>query len=121
MVSPNSLHWRYPLTMYFSQNKLGESGGPQYWLNELESGHREHLQRMKACPVVLMTRYGEIPAHFEAVHKDFKRDKRTGKLVRANAQHIDCKRVHRRIQSGEKFADGLASQRRKPSSELISA
>lgn len=81
------MHGRYVLIMYFSQNKLGASGGPQYWLNELESGHREHLRRKKACPVVLMTRYGEIPAHFEAVHKDFKRDKQTGKLVRANAQH----------------------------------
>jgi hypothetical protein len=73
--------------MYFSQNKLGRSGGPQYWLNELEPSHQEHLARKRACPVVLMTRYGEIATQFEAVHRNYKRDQRTGKLIKANAQH----------------------------------
>ncbi|MBI3884666.1 MAG: hypothetical protein HY302_02895 [Opitutae bacterium] len=73
--------------MYFSQNKLGQTGGPQYWLNDLAPGHQEHLRRKKACPVILMTRYGEVSARFEAVYRDYKRDKNSGEIVAANAQH----------------------------------
>src|SRR5882672_6215223 len=86
-LSPNGRRKKISDDVYFSQNKLRDLGGRKYWLNELSTRDREHLRSRKACEVVLMTRYGEVPTKFEAIHKDYSRDKKTGKLIKAHADH----------------------------------
>lgn len=80
--------------MHLQQTKSGsrKSGGPQYWFEGVPEHVRGHLQRKKACGVILMTPYGPIETPFIAVDRDYKVQNR--RLVRANAQHD-------RIQKGE--------------------
>jgi hypothetical protein len=78
--------------MHLQQAKLGESGGPQYWLSDIPDHVSGHLQRIKACPVILQTPYGPVETPFVAVEPDHKLVR--GKIVKANAQHY-------RIQKGE--------------------
>lgn len=80
--------------MHLQQTKFGSrvSGGPQYWFEDVPEHIRGHLQRKKACPVLLMTPYGPVETPFVAVDRDYKL--RKGRLLRANAQHD-------RIQKGD--------------------
>src|SRR5437588_6071168 len=60
--------------MHLQQTKFEsrESGGPQYWLQELPQHISGYLKREKACSVVLMTPYGPVETPFTAVDKDHK-------------------------------------------------
>jgi len=80
--------------MHLQQVKAGsrKSGGPQYWFEGVPEHIRGHLQRKKACPVILMTPYGPIETPFIAVDRDHKLV--NGRIVKANAQHD-------RIQKGQ--------------------
>jgi hypothetical protein len=80
--------------MHLQQSKAKslETGGPQYWFEQVPPHIRGHLQREKTCPVILMTPYGPVETPFTAVDRDYKVMK--GKIVGANAQHD-------RIQKGE--------------------
>ncbi len=68
------------------KDKSRKSGGPQYWLQDLNEDVREFLRRKGKRDVILMTPYGIVETPFVAVDKDHKID-RTGNLVRGNAQH----------------------------------
>ena len=48
--------------MHLQQTKAGSraTGGPQYWFEGVPEHIRGHLQRKKACPVILMTPYGPV-------------------------------------------------------------
>lgn len=80
--------------MHLQQTKFASrvSGGPQYWFEGMPEHIRGHLQRRKACPVILMTPYGPVETPFLAVDRDYKVVK--GRIVKANAQHD-------RIQKGD--------------------
>lgn len=80
--------------MHLQQTKAGsrKSGGPQYWFESVPEHVRGHLQRKKACPVILMTPYGPVETPFVAVDRDHKF--KNGRISKANAQHD-------RIQKGE--------------------
>jgi len=78
--------------MHLHQGKLGKTGGPQYWLQDIPSHISGHLQREKACPVILQTPYGPVETPFVAVDPDHKLV--SGRIRQANAQHY-------RIQKGD--------------------
>jgi hypothetical protein len=78
--------------MHLHQGKLGDTGGPQYWLQDIPAHVSGHLQRVKACPVILQTPYGPVETPFVAVEPNHKLV--GNKIVKANAQHY-------RIQKGE--------------------
>ena len=80
--------------MHLQQSKAESraTGGPQYWFEAVPDHIRGHLQRKKACPVILMTPYGPVETPFLALDRDHK--VKNGRIVKANAQHD-------RIQKGE--------------------
>ena len=80
--------------MHLQQTKAGSraTGGPQYWFEGVPEHIRGHLQRKRACPVILMTPYGPVETLFTAVDRNHK--VKHGRIVKANAQHD-------RIQKGE--------------------
>lgn len=80
--------------MHLQQSKAEsrKSGGPRSWFEQLPQHVRGHLQREKACPVILMTPYGPVETAFTALDRDHKVE--NGRIVGANAQHD-------RIQKGE--------------------
>jgi len=85
--------------MHLQQTKAESlaSGGPQYYLHDLDAPIREFLRRRGACPVVLMTPYGIAPSPFVAVDRDHK----IGKDGRVCAGRVGHDRIQR--------ADGGAS------------
>ncbi len=98
-------------TMHLQQTKLGSriSGGPQYWFEDVPDHIRGHLQRQKACPVILMTPYGSVETPFVAVDRDYKLSK--GKLLRANAQHDRIQKGDSRESIGEAIRRWFALRR----------
>jgi len=72
--------------MHLLQSKVGKSGGPQYWLQDIPEWLIHHLQKKHTCAVVLQTPYGITRTSFNALHPDWKFGK-DGKLESANAQH----------------------------------
>jgi hypothetical protein len=71
--------------MHLHQGKLGDTGGPQYWLQDIPSHVSGHLEREKACPVILQTPYGPVETPFVALEPNHKLV--GNKIVKANAQH----------------------------------
>jgi hypothetical protein len=69
-----------------SKDKSRKSGGQQYWLQGMPRWLQNHLDREKACEVVLQTPYGITRTSFVALHPDWKYGNKN-KLIRANAQH----------------------------------
>jgi hypothetical protein len=69
-----------------SKDKSLKTGGQQYWLQAMPRWLQNHLDKEKACNVVLQTPYGITRTSFVALHPDWKYNSRN-KLVRANAQH----------------------------------
>jgi hypothetical protein len=88
-------------TMHLQQTKSASrvSGGPQYWFEDVPEHIRGHLQRKKACPVILMTPYGPVETPFVAVDRDYKL--RRGRLLKANAQHDRIQRGDSKESIGE--------------------
>jgi hypothetical protein len=70
--------------MHLHQCKLADTGGPQYWLRGIPDHVSGHLQRVKACPVILQTPYGPVETQFVAVEPNHKLV--GNKIVKANAQ-----------------------------------
>jgi len=66
--------------MHLQQSKAESlaTGGPQYWFEGVPEHIRGHLQRKKACPVILMTPYGPVETPFIAVDRDHKIKKKAG-------------------------------------------
>ncbi len=72
--------------MHLLQSKEGTSGGPQYWLQDIEKWLANHLEKERACQIVLQTPYGITKTSFNLLHPDWKFGTR-GKVKSANAQH----------------------------------
>jgi hypothetical protein len=78
--------------MHLHQGKLGDTGGPQYWLQAMPKHVSSYLRQVKTCPVILQTPYGPVETPFVAVEPKHKLV--GGKIVKANADHF-------RIQKGQ--------------------
>jgi hypothetical protein len=85
--------------MHLHQGKLGDTGGPQYWLQDIPAHVSGHLQREKACPVILQTPYGPVETEFVAVEPNHKLV--GGRIVKANAQHYRIQKGKSKISIGE--------------------
>jgi hypothetical protein len=85
--------------MHLHQGKLGDTGGPQYWLQDIPTHVSGHLQRVKACPVILQTPYGPVETPFVAVEPNHKLV--GNKIVKANAQHYRIQKGESKISIGE--------------------
>lgn len=85
--------------MHLQQGKLGKSGGPQYWLQDIPSHVSGHLQRVQACPVILQTPYGPVETPFIAVEPN--RKLVGDKIVKANAQHYRIQKGQSKVSIGE--------------------
>jgi hypothetical protein len=72
--------------MHLLQSKEGTSGGPQYWLQDIEKWLANHLEKERACQIVLQTPYGITKTSFNLLHPDWKFGTH-GKVKPANAQH----------------------------------
>ncbi|MGH7952136.1 MAG: hypothetical protein ACREFE_09485, partial [Limisphaerales bacterium] len=55
-----------------TKDKSRATGGPQYWFEGTPDHVRGHLQRKKACPVILQTPYSPVETPFIAVDRDCK-------------------------------------------------
>jgi hypothetical protein len=90
--------------MHLLQSKEGTSGGPQYWLQDIEKWLANNLEKEHACQIVLQTPYGITKTSFNLLHPDWKFGTH-GKLKPANSQHY-------RIQADETNTSiGTAIQR----------
>jgi hypothetical protein len=69
-----------------SKDRSRKSGGQQYWLQAMPAWFQNHLDKEKACGVLLQTPYGMTRTSFAALHPDWKHN-RKNKLIKANAQH----------------------------------
>ena len=78
-----------------SKEKSRKSGGQQYWLQAMPPWLQNHLDKEKACDVLLQTPYGITRTSFVALHPDWKYGNKS-KLVSANAQHY-------RVQADETY------------------
>jgi hypothetical protein len=85
--------------MHLHQGKLGDTGGPQYWLQDIPNHVSGHLQRVKACPVILQTPYGPVETPFVAVEPNHKLV--GDKIVKANAQHYRIQKGQSKVSIGE--------------------
>lgn len=83
-----------------SKDKSRKTGGQQYWLQAMPSWLKNHLDKEKACAIVLQTPYGITQTSFVALHPDWKYG-RGQKLVRANAQHYRVQADENRMSIGE--------------------
>lgn len=92
--------------MHLHQGKLGDSGGPQYWLQDMPDHIKWHIQREKACPVILQTPYGPVETPFVAVDPDHKLVDH--KVVKANAQHYRIQKGESKISIGEAIRQWFA-------------
>src|ERR1051326_5234094 len=90
--------------MHLLQSKEGTSGGPQYWLQDIPAWLTNHLEKERACQIVLQTPYGITKTSFNLLHPNWKFGTH-GKIKAANAQHY-------RIQADETNSSiGTAIQR----------
>jgi hypothetical protein len=82
--------------VHLQQTKKGSraTGGPQYWFHDLTDSVKTYLQQKGAVKVALVTPYGATKSDYLALFRDKKIDRKTQKLVPANAQHD-------RIQQGQ--------------------
>lgn len=85
--------------MHLHQGKLGDTGGPQYWLQDIPNHVSGHLQREKTCPVILQTPYGPVETPFVAVDPNHKLV--GDKIVKANAQHYRIQKGQSKVSIGE--------------------
>jgi hypothetical protein len=92
--------------MHLHQGKLGDTGGPQYWLQDIPSHVSGHLQREKACPVILQTPYGPVETPFVAVEPNHKLV--GNKIVKANAQHYRIQKGQSKVSIGEAIRQWFA-------------
>lgn len=69
-----------------SKRRSRATGGPQYWLQEVDNATKTYLRAEKAVPVALVTPYGATPSTFRAVWRDAKLTAE-GAAEKANAQH----------------------------------
>lgn len=92
--------------MHLSQTKSGsiKSGGPQYFLHSLTEEVQKFIEEQREVSVALVTPYGATKTNYTAIHKNWKRDRKSeqGDLVKANAQH------HRIQQGGAEESIGEA-------------
>ena len=88
--------------MHLQQSKAAsrETGGQQYWLQGIPAWLKNHLDKEKACPVVLQTPYGITKTSFIALHPDWKHDNKK-ELVRANSQHYRVQADETKTSIGE--------------------
>lgn len=88
--------------MHLQQSKAAsrETGGQQYWLQGIPVWLKNHLDKEKACPVVLQTPYGITQTSFIALHPDWKLNHK-GKLINANAQHYRVQADETKTSIGE--------------------
>src|SRR6267378_1828160 len=102
--------------MHLHQGKLGKTGGPQYWLQDIPSHIIGHLQREKACPVILQTPYGPIETPFVAVDPDHKLV--GGRILKANAQHYRIQKGDSKESIGEAIRQWFALRARVPFEQI---
>jgi len=69
-----------------SKAKSRKSGGQQYWLQAMPPWFQNHLDKARACGVLLQTPYGMTRTSFAALHPKWKHNSKN-ELVKANAQH----------------------------------
>ena len=88
--------------MHLQQSKAAsrETGGQQYWLQGIPAWLKNHLDKEKACPVVLQTPYGITKTSFIALHPDWKHDNKK-ELVGANSQHYRVQADETKTSIGE--------------------
>lgn len=88
--------------MHLQQSKAQsrKTGGQQYWLQAMPSWFQNHLDKEKACKVLLQTPYGITRTSFAALHPDWKYNAKSH-LVRANAQHYRVQADEDRTSIGE--------------------
>jgi hypothetical protein len=60
--------------MHLQQSKAEsrKTGGQQYWLQAMPRWLKNHLDKERACDVVLQTPYGITQTSFVALHPDWK-------------------------------------------------
>lgn len=92
--------------MHLHQGKLGKTGGPQYWLQDIPRHVSGHLERVKACPVLLQTPYGPVKTEFVALDPNHKIVE--GRAVAANAQHYRIQKGQSKISIGEAIRQWFA-------------
>jgi hypothetical protein len=97
--------------MHLQQTKAGSraTGGPQYWFEGVPEHVRGHLQRKRACPVILQTPYGPVETPFVAVDRDHKLS--GDKIIRANAQHDRIQKGQSKESIGEAIRRWFALRR----------
>jgi hypothetical protein len=93
--------------MHLHQGKLGDTGGPQYWLQDIPNHVSGHLERVNACPVILQTPYGPIETPFVALDPNHKLVK--GKIVKANAQHYRIQKGQSKVSIGVDEAERITT------------
>lgn len=88
--------------MHLQQSKAAsrETGGQQYWLQGIPAWLKNHLDKERACPIVLQTPYGITQTSFIALHPDWKLN-HNGKLINANAQHYRVQADETKTSIGE--------------------
>ncbi len=85
--------------MHLHQGKLGDTGGPQYWLQAMPDHVSSYLRKVKTCPVILQTPYGPVETPFVAVEPKHKLV--GGKIVKANADHFRIQKGQSKVSIGE--------------------
>src|SRR3989442_13047713 len=95
--------------MHLHQGKLGDTGGPQHWLQAIPDYVSGHLQRVKACPVILQTPYGPVETPFVAVEPNHKLI--GGKIVKGNSDHYRIQKGQSKVSIGEAIRQWFALRR----------